>query len=112
MTMADLMPYLLLIVVGFLPNEVWRMLGVVLSRGISEDSEVVMFARAVATAILAAVVAKLVLFPSGSLAEIPVYVRVGAMVGGFLTFLVARRSMIAGVLAGEALLIGGGLLTT
>ncbi len=108
MTLADLMPYLVLILVGFLPNEVWRLLGLVIARGISQDSEIVVFARAVATAILAAVVAKLVLFPIGALADVPLFVRVGAAVGGYFGFLLMRRSMFAGVLTGEALLVIGG----
>ena len=31
-------PYAMLILVGFLPNEVWRMLGVVLARGLDEEA--------------------------------------------------------------------------
>lgn len=108
MTLADLTPYLVLVLVGFLPNEVWRLLGLVIARGISQDSEIVVFARATATAILAAVVAKLVLFPVGALADVPLLVRVGAAVGGYLGFLLMRRSMFAGVLTGEVLLVIGG----
>jgi hypothetical protein len=110
MTLAELTPYFILIVVGFLPNEVWRMLGLVLSRGLDEDSQMVIVARAVATAILAGVIAKLIFFASGALASVPLSVRIGAMVGGFLAYLVVRRSILAGVLAGEGLLIAGGLL--
>lgn len=110
MSLADLTPYLILIVVGFLPNEVWRMLGLVLARGLDENSQVVIVARAVATAILAGVIAKLVFFATGALAAVPLPVRVGAMIGGFLAFWLMRRSMLAGVLAGEGLLIAGGLL--
>jgi hypothetical protein len=110
MTFTGLTAYLVLVLVGFLPNEIWRMLGLVIARGISQDSEIVVFARAVATAILAAVVAKLILFPIGSLADIPWFVRVGAAVGGYFGFLLMRRSMFAGVLTGEALLMAGGYL--
>jgi Branched-chain amino acid transport protein (AzlD) len=110
MTLEGLMPYLLLIVVGFLPNEVWRFLGLVMVRGLDENSQIVLVARAVATAILAGVVAKLIFFSTGALASIPLEIRVGSAVGGFLVFLLARRSMLAGVLAGEALLIGGALV--
>jgi len=105
---AELWPYLLLIVVGFLPNEVWRMLGLVLGRGLNEDSEFVLLARAVATAIIAGVVAKLILFPSGELASIPLSVRGGATVIGFAVFMLARRSMLAGMVAAEAALFAGG----
>ena len=40
----------LLILVGYLPNEIWRVLGLVLARGLNEDSEIVVWSRAVATA--------------------------------------------------------------
>lgn len=108
MTLADLTPYLLIVLVGFLPNEVWRILGLVLGRGLDEESELVVWARAVATAILAGVIAKLILFSSGALANIPLPVRVGAAVCGFLAFLVMRRSVFAGVAVGEAVLLLGG----
>ena len=109
---AELWPYLLLILVGYLPNEIWRVFGLVMARGLNEDSQVVIWSRAVATAILAGVVAKLILFSNGALTSIPLSVRVGAAVCGFLVFLVARRSVFAGVAAGEvALLIGGYLFS-
>ena len=105
---GELSPYLLLILVGFLPNEIWRWLGLGLGRGLNEKSEIVVLARAVATAILAGVIAKLILFPSGELTSIPLAVRVGAAACGFAAFLVVRRSLLAGVLIGEAVLMAGG----
>jgi hypothetical protein len=107
---GELSPYLVLILVGFLPNEIWRALGLVLARGLDEDSEMVVWSRAVATAILAGVIAKLILFSSGALATVPLGVRVTAAVCGFLAFLAIGRSVFAGVLVGEAVLIAGGFL--
>ena len=95
MTTLELSPYLVLILVGFLPNEIWRALGLVVARGLNEDSEIVVWSRAVATAILAAVIAKLILFPSGTLDNIPLAVRVGAAVRCIRllqTFGLCRRS--------------------
>jgi Branched-chain amino acid transport protein (AzlD) len=108
--LADLWPYLALLLVGFLPNEIWRLLGLVLARGLNEDSEIVIWSRAVATAILAGVIAKLILYSTGALATIPLPVRVAAAVCGFLAFLVMRRSVFAGVAVGEAVLLLGGYL--
>ncbi|MSP32251.1 MAG: AzlD domain-containing protein [Pseudolabrys sp.] len=107
---GELSPYLVLILAGYLPNEIWRVLGLVLARGLNEDSEIVIWSRAVATAILAGVIAKLILFSSGALANIPLSVRVGAAVCGFLAFLLLKRSVFAGVLVGEAVLLLGGYL--
>jgi hypothetical protein len=105
-----LWPYLALILVGFLPNEVWRVLGLVLARGLNEDSQVVVWSRAVATAIIAGVIVKLVVFSTGALASIPFGVRIAAAGCGYLAFRAARRSVFAGVAVGEAVLLLGGFL--
>ena len=108
--LSDLWPFLVLITVGFLPNEIWRVLGLVLARGLNEDSQVVMWSRAVATATLAGVIAKLLLFSNGSLAAIPLSVRLGAAAIGFVAFLLAKRSVFVGVAIGEVVLLAGGYL--
>ena len=108
--LTELWPYFLMILVGYLPNEVWREFGLILARGLNEDSEIVVWSRAVATAILAGVIAKLVLFPTGALAAIPLLLRVMASVIGFVVFLAVRRSVSAGVLAAEAALLIGAFL--
>jgi branched-subunit amino acid transport protein AzlD len=95
-----LWPYLILILVGFLPNEVWRMLGVIASHGIDEGSELVVWVRAVATAILTGVVAKLIVFAPGALATVPLSVRLAAAAAGMTAFFVLKRSVLAGVLVG------------
>jgi len=106
----ELWPYFVLILVGYLPNEIWRFLGLVLARGLDEDSEIVVWSRAVATAILAGVIAKLILFSTGALDAIPLWVRVTAAVCGFLAFLAMKRSVFVGVAAGELVLLAGGYL--
>jgi len=100
------------VLVGFLPNEIWRVLGLVLARGLNEDSELVVWSRAVATAIIAGVIAKLIVFSSGALDNIPLAVRIGAATCGFGAFLAVRRSVFVGVLVGEVALLAGGYLFT
>jgi len=102
-------PYLALILLGFLPSEVWRWLGLLLGRGLDEDSEILLWVRAVATALVAGVVARLVLVPPGALASVPLSVRVVALGCGFLAFLLMRRSAFAGVIVAEAALVVGAL---
>jgi hypothetical protein len=99
--------YLVLVLIGFLPSEVWRWLGVALGRGLDENSEIILWVRGVATALVAAVVARIVLFPPGALAGVPLPVRLAAIGCGFAAFLLVRRSALAGVLVGEAVLIAG-----
>ncbi|GAB4069895.1 AzlD domain-containing protein [Ancylobacter sonchi] len=98
---------LVVIVVGFLPNEIWRVLGVVLGRGLDENSAWMQWVRAVATALLAAVVARLLLTPSGTLVALPFLLRAGAVAAGVAGFLLIRRSVLAGVLTAEAVLVAG-----
>jgi hypothetical protein len=105
---SSLWPYMALILVGFLPNEVWRYAALIVARKLDEDSELVVLARAVATALLTGVVAKLIVFPGGELAHVSLAIRLGAAAGGFLAFVGFHRSVFAGVATGELLLIIGG----
>ena len=79
--------YLVLVLVGFLPADIWRLLGVIVGRGLDEESELLVWVRAVATAVLAGVIAKILFFPPGSLATMPLSVRLAAIACGFLAFL-------------------------
>src|SRR5215831_7366204 len=45
--MSELHAYALLVLVGFLPSEIWRVLGLVAARGIADESELFMWVRAV-----------------------------------------------------------------
>ena len=103
---SDLTPYVALIVCGFLPSEIWRWLAVLVGRGLDETSELLIWVRAVATATLAAVVAKLAFFPAGALATVPTQWRVTALAAGVAVFFACRRSVLLGVLVGEAILVG------
>jgi hypothetical protein len=77
------------------------------AHGLDEGSELVVWVRAVATAVLAGVIAKIILFPPGGLADVQLTVRLLAIAVGFAAFLSVRRSVFAGVLVGEAVLIVG-----
>jgi Branched-chain amino acid transport protein (AzlD) len=101
-----LWPYALVIGIGFLPSEMWRVLAVFLSRGLSEGAEVLVWVRAVATTLLAGVVAKLLLSPSGALAAVPLHGRTVPILVGLATFLLFRRSVILGIVLGEICLVG------
>jgi hypothetical protein len=104
---GDLWPYLVLVLAGFLPNEVWRMLGIVASRGIDEGSELIIWVRAVATAILTGVVSKIVVFAPGALGGVPLAVRHAAAAAGLAAIFAMRRSVFAGVVTGTlAILVG------
>ena len=98
---------LILVIAGFLPNEVWRMVGLWLGGGVDEGSEILVWVRAVATAILAGVIAQILMQPPGALASVPDWPRYGAVAAGFAVFMVTRRSIFAGVISGEIVMVAG-----
>lgn len=104
-------PYLFILVGGWLATDSWRFLGVFLGDRISDDSDVLVLVRAVATALVAAVIAHLIVFPSGPLAETALALRIGAASAAFMAYLAARKSVLVGIVAGEAVLLAGIWLT-
>jgi hypothetical protein len=105
-------PWILLILVGVLPNEMWRMLGVVAARGIDEKSELIVWVRAVATATLTGVVSKIVVFAPGALATVPLAVRLAAVAAGLAAFFVMRQSVFAALITGVAAILAGMWVTS
>lgn len=103
--------YIPMIVVGFLPNEMWRFLGWWIGARIDEGTEIFIWARLVTTGIMAAVIAQLLLTPPGILAAVPAAVRYGAVAAGIAAFLGIRRSMLLAVIVAEAALLVGRYLT-
>jgi len=102
---STLTPYLALILLGFLPSEIWRTIGVFLARRVDENSELLLFVRSVATVLLVGVVVKIVLIPSRELASVPIWARCAAFVIAAGAFFAARRSVFAAIVAGEAVII-------
>ena len=88
---------LVLLVAGVIPNQIWRMLGLWFGGGIDEGSELLIWVRAVATAVLAGVIAQIVVQPPGALASVPGMLRYGAVAAGFAVFMLTRKSIFAGV---------------
>ena len=103
-------PYFLVVLVGFLPSELWRIMGVFLSRRMDEQSEILLWVRMVATALLAGIVAKLVLAPSGALAAVPLIGRCASLVIGLAGYFLLKRSVFAGVLFGELAILAMALV--
>ena len=99
-------PYLFILLAGSLPTQIWRWLGVTFAGNLREDSEWILLARAVANALVAGVIMRLFLFPSGALVDVPVWVRFTAVaIAAGLYFGLYRNLMLA-VFAGGASLVG------
>ncbi len=100
-------PYLFILLAGWLPTDIWRFIGVLIGGRVREDSEALIIVRAVATALVAGVIAQLILYPSGSLADSSVLLRVGAAAAGFLAYLYLGRRIIVSVIVAEIVLVAG-----
>ncbi len=98
-------PYVFILLAGWLATDMWRYLGVYLGGRISEDSDALVFVRVLATALVAAVIGNLIVFPSGELAHVPLAARIGATAAGFTAYLVFRKSVLVGILVAEAVLL-------
>lgn len=103
-------PYLFILIAGALATDIWRFLGVLIGGRMSEESQALVLVRCVATALVAGVIAQLVLYPTGELANSPMWLRAGSAAAGFAVFLLTGQRMLVGVLVAEALLMAGLLL--
>ncbi|WP_097138509.1 AzlD domain-containing protein [Rhizobium subbaraonis] len=106
-TVDALWPYIFIAVAGWLATDIWRWLGVLAGNRIDENSETMNWVRAVATALVAAVIAKLIVYPTGELETSPLWLRVGAIAIGAAAFFAFRRNQLAGIAAAMGALAFG-----
>ena len=79
----------------------WRGPGVLISAGINPRSEAFTWVSCVAYAIIAGVVSRMLLMPTGALAETTLVERaLGCAAGAVAYFWLTRRNLFAGVAAG------------
>jgi branched-subunit amino acid transport protein len=101
---GPLWPYLLM-TVGALATYFWRALGVTLSGRIDAGSRLFEWVACVAYALLAGLIARMILLPSGPLAEAATPDRVAAAAVALAIFFVTRRNIGLGVAAGAGALV-------
>lgn len=110
MTGGDFSVLLGLLVAGFAVTYVWRMLGAVAVSHLNPEGEPLLWVRAVATALVAALVARIVLIPEGLLAGTLPASRFGALAIGIGVFFWRRHveaAVVAAILAFLAVEVGG-----
>ncbi len=94
-----------LMLAGAAATYFWRGLGVVLSGRIEPHGKLFEWIACIAYALLSALIARMILLPSGPLAEVPLAVRVGAAILGLAVFFAARRNMAFGIASAVAALM-------
>lgn len=72
---------------------IWRLLGVAIANHIDIKSELFKWFNCVAYAMLAGLIARIILIPSGTLATTPMFDRVAALIIGFIVFLLLKRNI-------------------
>lgn len=77
---------------GFIATYMWRALAVIAVTRIDPESDVLLWVRAVSTALVAALVMRMIIAPSGVLATIAIEHRFAAVVIGVGAFYIASRS--------------------
>ncbi|MCV6575339.1 MAG: AzlD domain-containing protein [Cohaesibacter sp.] len=105
-------PYLFIVLAGMVPTQIWRWLGVAFAGNLRDDSEWILLARAVANALVAGVIARLILFPSGALLEVPVWIRLISVALAVSVYYGLGRRLLLGVFSGAGCLMAlNGLFT-
>ncbi len=94
-----------LLIAGYIATDIWRLLGILAAVRVNEGSEVFRWVKAVSTALVAALIARIVFFPVGALADVPLWIRLAALCLGLGVFLGTKRSIAFGIIAGEAFLL-------
>jgi hypothetical protein len=107
-----LLGYLALLGMALIFHEPWRWLGVLLGRDLDIGSPIFAWVQAVATALVAALTMRLLMFPAGALGSLPIGVRMGAFCIGLAVFFMSGRKLAVGVITGAVTLIAGTLLVS
>lgn len=86
----------------------WRGFGVLLSGRLDPQSAMFEWVSCVAYALVAGLIARIIVAPSGLLAETALADRLLACAAALLAYHLARRNMFAGMVCGLAVFVGAG----
>ena len=71
-----------------------RFLGVITSEKIKEDSKVFRWVTCLAYSTLAALIARIIIFPSGALSEVDYFVRFIVIISSILIFYLTKKNLV------------------
>jgi len=81
-----------------------RFLGVVSSEKIKETSKIFKWFNCIAYSVLAALIARMVIFPAGELAESGIFIRLFVVVASVVMFLFTKRNLVYPTVASAIML--------
>lgn len=102
--MSELGTWVMLLMAA-LATYAWRFAGVLLSGRIDPEGQIFRWASAVAYALLAGLIARMILLPIGPLTSTHLIDRFGGTLAALLAYFLFRRSLLAGVLSGAIVLV-------
>ena len=85
---------ILVILVTSLATYLSRFLGVVSSEKIDETSKIFKWFNCIAYAILAALIARMIIFPAGVLSESVIFFRFVVLVSAIILFLITKKNLV------------------
>ncbi len=103
MSPSGLWIWLTLAIAGTAANDIWRMAGVWLSRGADPQAPWMLWVKDVSTALVAALVARMLLVPTGELAAIGSAVRFLAFGAGVAAYVLSRKNLAIGLACAEVM---------
>lgn len=103
--MPELAP---LILVCAAATYLWRGLGVLLSGKMRADGEIFTWVGCVAYAMVAALIARMIFLPAGTLAATSLAERLLAIAVALFAYYASRKNLLLGILAGFAVMLASG----
>ena len=103
--MTETQTILFLVFLGFLATEPWRWLGVFLSKDFDEDHEAIKLVRAISTALIAALVVRLIFSPPGVLAQTELSSRIIALITATFVYMLTKQHVLLSLCAGVILFL-------
>ena len=97
---------ILILIAGFCATNFWRFGGGILGAKLNENSAFFRWVKLVATALIASLVAKLSLYPTGNLAEIAFILRASGIGVALLVFFVTLRKYSYNIALGLGVMSG------
>jgi branched-subunit amino acid transport protein len=107
--MTDIDPLWYILILAAVVTYAWRMAGVMLGRRIDVDGRAFRWASAIAYALLAGLVARMIILPEGPLAATELPHRIAAAAAAAAVFFLTRKNLLLGVATGMAVLTMAGM---
>ena len=85
---------ILVILVTSFATYLSRFLGVVSSEKIKETSKIFKWFNCIAYSVLAALIARMVIFPAGILLESSILFRIAVLIGSIILFLITKKNLV------------------